>query len=260
MSCMYPYRTRFKKEIVAEFLPPARYDLKKKQKVVILCDGAPGVPKNRSLVQFFAKKGYWAIYPRYRGTWESDGKFLEFSLEKDLLDVIDQLPKGFKTMGDAHHGKTTKTWKIALSTIYVIGGSFGGPAAIFASKDPRVMKVVAISPVVEWRAPSKAEPMPWLEKFFLAGFGNGYRFSHKNWKKLESGKFYNPLPRWREFDGKKILIYHAKDDRSVRWNEVSQFAKLTHATIVLRKRGGHLGKDLLTRPAEFRRIQKFFRA
>ena len=59
------FRTRFKKEIVAEFLPPARQG--KKQKVIILCDGMSGMPRKQPLMEFLAAKGYWVFYPRYRG-------------------------------------------------------------------------------------------------------------------------------------------------------------------------------------------------
>ena len=53
---MYPLRTRFKKEIVAEFLPPAK--LGKHDKVIIICDGMPGVPKKRPLLEFLSKKDF----------------------------------------------------------------------------------------------------------------------------------------------------------------------------------------------------------
>jgi len=52
----WAFRTRFKKEIVAEFLPPARS--RKKQKVIILCDGMPGIPRKQQLMEFLAAKGY----------------------------------------------------------------------------------------------------------------------------------------------------------------------------------------------------------
>jgi len=37
------FRTRFKDEIIAEFLPPSRSA--KKQKLIILCDGMPSIPR-----------------------------------------------------------------------------------------------------------------------------------------------------------------------------------------------------------------------
>ncbi len=114
---MFLYRTRFKKEIVAEFLPPARKT--KMDRVIILCDGMPGMPTKQGLARFLSSKGYWVIYPRYRGSWESGGEFLKKSPHLDISDVIDELPKGLKenTLG--------KKFKLSPSEIFVIGGSFG---------------------------------------------------------------------------------------------------------------------------------------
>jgi hypothetical protein len=42
------FRTRFKQEIVAEFLPPAR--LSRPQRVIILCDGMPSIPRKHRVV------------------------------------------------------------------------------------------------------------------------------------------------------------------------------------------------------------------
>ena len=83
------FRTRFKKEIVCEFLPPARAG--KKQRVIVLCDGMPSIPRKQGLASFLAAKGYWVFYPRYRGAWESDGEFLKTSPHLDILDVIGEL-------------------------------------------------------------------------------------------------------------------------------------------------------------------------
>ena len=58
------FRTRFKDEIVAEFMPPLRP--RKNQRLIILCDGMPSIPRKQSLAEFLAGKGFWVIYPRYR--------------------------------------------------------------------------------------------------------------------------------------------------------------------------------------------------
>lgn len=247
-------RTRFKKDIVAEFIQPTRHE-SKKSKVIIFCPGLPSVPSRRPWMEFFSRKGYWVFMPRYRGTWESGGSFLKFSPAKDILDIVDRLPKGFEYL--TLRGK--KRLKIKPAAIYLIAVSFGGPAGILASRDPRVDKVVCVSPVVEWRAPSKAEPLTFVERLLRFAFGNGYRFKHKDFLKLRSGKFYNPLSRWREIDGRKLLIYHARDDEVVRPREVVKFAKLTGARLILRKRGGHLSSSILTKANEYRRLNKFFR-
>ena len=51
------FRARFKREILAEFLPPARSS--KKQKAIILCDGMPSVPRKQPLMDFLSRKEYW---------------------------------------------------------------------------------------------------------------------------------------------------------------------------------------------------------
>src|ERR1700690_1536481 len=91
---MQMLRTRFARDIVAEFLPPARRG--KKQRVIILCDGMPSIPRKQPLAEFLARKGYWVFYPRYRGAWESGGEFLRRSPHLDILDVVDGLQDEFR--------------------------------------------------------------------------------------------------------------------------------------------------------------------
>ncbi len=175
-------RTRIKRDIVCEFLPPA----KPSRKVIILCSGAPSYPGKRDLLKFLSTKGYWVFLPRYRGSWESGGLFLKISPHRDVLDVINQLPRGFKDLWSG------KTYKIARPEIYLIGSSFGGAAVILSSRDRRVRRAVAFSPVTDWRAETKAEPIEKLFQFTRAAFGNGYRGTQRDWNKLKTGTFYNP--------------------------------------------------------------------
>jgi alpha-beta hydrolase superfamily lysophospholipase len=135
------FRTRFKKEIVAEFLPPARP--RKTQRVILLCDGMPSVPRKQPLAQFLSQKGYWVFYPRWRGAWESGGQLLEQPPQQDISDIIDELPRGVRETAFG------QKFQLTPDEIFVIGGSFGGAAAILSSLDPRVKKVVANCPVVD---------------------------------------------------------------------------------------------------------------
>src|SRR5215831_6624047 len=118
-------RTRFKREIVAEFLPPARTT--KQDRVIILCDGMPSIPRKQPLAEFMAKKGFWVLYPRYRGAWESGGDFLARSPHEDILEILDELPT------DVEEIAFGKRFRLAPDQVFVIGGSFGGAAAILLS-------------------------------------------------------------------------------------------------------------------------------
>lgn len=247
------FRTRFKGEIVAEFLPPAH--ARKVQRVIILCDGMPSIPRKQPLAEFLSKKGYWVFYPRYRGAWESDGVFLKESPHEDIIDVIDELPKGVK---EAAFGRK---FSLLPDKIFVIGGSFGGAAAILCSLDPRVTRVIANCPVVDWSILAESEQCETSNKNYAAyireAFGNGYRLSDKNWKKLRSGRFYNPLHHAREIDPSKIMMFHAKDDPYVPWRSVERFARATGAGLKLLARGGHLRTEFIVQKY-WPQISRFF--
>ena len=247
------FRTRFKKEIVAEFLPPARP--RKKQRVILLCDGMPSVPRKQPLAQFLSQEDYWVFYPRWRGAWESDGQFLEKAPQQDLSDIIDELPKGVR---ESAFGQR---FKLSPDEVFVIGGSFGGTAAILASLDPRVTKVVANCPVVDWsilpEEQRKETSNPSYPAYIRDAFGNGYRLSDKNWNKLRSGKFYNPVYHVKELTATKILMYHAKDDPYIPWQSVSDFAAAAGIRLRLLTSGGHLKTEDIVR-TYWNQVKRFF--
>jgi dipeptidyl aminopeptidase/acylaminoacyl peptidase len=249
----WAFRTRFKKEIVAEFLPSRRP--RKKQKVVILCDGMPGMPRKQALMEFLSAKGYWVFYPRYRGSWESGGQFLQKSPDQDILDVIDELPKGVRELAFG------RRFALKPDEIFVIGGSFGGAAAILASLDARVKKVIANCPVVDWGTLAKEEKQetsnPNYAAYIREAFGNGYRLSDSNWRKLHGGKFYNPAHHVKEIDPEKIMMFHAKDDPYVPYKSVKDFADQTGVKLNSFARGGHLSTEMIVQKY-WGRIKKFF--
>lgn len=249
----YMFRTRFRQQIVAEFLPPTRE--RKTQKLIILCDGMPSIPRKQSLSEFLAAKGFWIIYPRYRGAWESGGQFLEKSPHEDILDIIDDLPKGIEEIAFG------RRFRLSPDQIFVIGGSFGGAAAILASLDPRVKGVIANCPVVDWKILDRSEKVETSKEnyaeYIREAFGNGYRLSDANWEKLRSGTFYNPWPHRNEVTPSKILMFHAKDDPYVPYECSRRFADSTGVTLKSLQRGGHISTDYITRKY-WPQIKKFF--
>lgn len=242
-------RTKFKNEIVTEFLPPQR----KSDKVVIFCGGLPTSPSKRTLLNFFARKNYWVFEPRYRGTWESEGKFLARSSEQDVYDIIDSLKYGFTSLWDG------KKYKVDAKSIYICGSSFGGALALMASRHRKVVKAVVLSPVVDWRAEYQTAKTPtWLGSLLQQGYGGAYRFSLRDWKKLERGKFLNPVDVLGSLDKNKIYIIHAKDDRVVSLSAVKKFSKRLDCKFTLLSRGGHFSLSVLSTPSFYKRIKKFF--
>ncbi len=252
---MHMLRTRFARDIVTEFLPPARRS--KTQRVIILCDGMPSIPRKQPLAEFLSTKGYWVFYPRYRGSWESGGKFLARSPHEDILDVIGGLEKEFRELAFG------RRFRVRAEEIFVIGGSFGGAAAILCSLDRRVKKVIANCPVVDWailaREQRKETSNPSYAAYIRDAFGVAYRLSDRNWKKLADGKFYNASYRAKEINGAKIMMFHAQDDPYVPYHSVVKFAKKTGARLKLFRRGGHLSTDMIVRKY-WQNIARFFLA
>lgn len=249
------FRTRFKNEIVAEFLPPSRP--RKKQRVIILCDGMPSIPRKQGLVEFLAGKGFWVVYPRYRGAWESDGEFLERSPHEDVIDVIDQLPRGLVELAFG------RRFELTPDEIFVIGGSFGGAAAILSSLDSRVKRVVANCPVTDWTILDRSEKLETTNENYAAylrsAFGNAYRVSDVNWEKLRGGILYSPWARRAEMEAGKILIFHAMDDPHVPFEGSERFRAETGVALKTVRRGGHLSTEWVVRKY-WQGIRKFLGA
>lgn len=213
--------------------------------MIILCDGMPSMPRKQPLVEFLSGKGYWVFYPRWRGAWESGGQFLERSPHEDILDIVGELPKGIQELAFG------RRFCCSPEKIFVIGGSFGGAAAIPSSLDPRITKVIANCPVVDWSILWKEQKKETSNRsypaYIRAAFGNGYRLSAENWNKLRGGVFYNPAHHVKELTPSKILIFHAKDDPYIPWKVVDTFARRAGIRINLFSRGGHLKTEYVVR-------------
>jgi hypothetical protein len=136
-----------------------------------------------------------------------------------------------------------------------------GAAAVLLSLGPRVKKVIANCPVVDWGILDRSEKAETSKKnyaeYIRGAFGNGYRLSDTNWKKLRSGTFYNPWQHRSQIDGSKLMIFHAKDDPNVPYERTREFAELTGATLRSLKSGGPISTDYVSRKY-WPLIKKFF--
>lgn len=247
------FRTRFAREIVAEFAPSGDGD--RRAPAILLCDGMPSMPRKQGLVEWLAAKGYWVFYPRWRGAWESGGEFLARSPEQDLRDILDALPGGLR---EAAFGRR---FAPRPRQVFVIGGSFGGAAAILSTLDPRVTAAVANCPVVDWGILGSEQRQetsnPSYAAYIRAAFGEGYRLSARNWDKLRTGRFFNPVARAADLDGGKLLLFHAQDDPYVPWRGVERFARRVECRLKLLETGGHLSTERTVR-RYWRGIAAFF--
>ncbi len=234
------------KGILFEYAAPE----KKSSKAIILLAGMPGVPSKKDCILFFAKKGFWVFFPRYRGTWESDGEFLAQPLENDVFDMMTIAQTGFF---DAWSGEKVEP---GVKSFYLFGNSTGGAAALCAAHDVRVKKAVVFAPVIDWRIDSESEPIEQVYAFTRVGFGEGYRFSDKNWKKLIDGKITNPNTTAYAIPKEKILIVAPLDDEVVPALITKAFAKELGIQAFFPKTGGHMGTSDAILPKTFKLYKK----
>ncbi|MBP7060574.1 MAG: prolyl oligopeptidase family serine peptidase [Candidatus Moranbacteria bacterium] len=228
----HPLRARFAKDIVAEILLPKRQT----GKAALLASGIPSAPVKKELLHFLADRGYVVIFPRYRGTWESTGYFLERSPAQDFRDILDELALK-KKFRDILSGERIA---VRVDTVHLFGSSFGGPAVLLNSQHPLVKKVIAIAPVLDWQIEGEDEPFGEFVRYTCEGFGDAYRTKKKSdWQKLVETDFYNPSAHTKMISGKKVFILHAKDDTNVPYNPVMPFVEATGATFYIKPKGGH---------------------
>lgn len=225
-------RTRFARDIVAEVFFPE----KQTGKVAILAIGAPSGSSKKERLQFLARQGYVAVFPRYRGTWESDGYFLEHSPADDIRDVILELEKKKFVINVA----TGEVFPVKIKAVHLFGGSFGGPAVLMNTHLSIVKKVIAYSPVIDWSVEGEDEPFDEFVRYSCLGYGGAYRPKHtSDWQKLVRTDFYNPIAHVKTIDGKKVFIMHAKDDTNVPCDPVVPFAEKIGASYYIKPHGGH---------------------
>lgn len=249
---MKPMRLRINKDIVTEFLPPHRGG---SSCAIVLCDGLPSVPSKYPVLNYWSKRGFWVFHPRYRGTWESAGNFLDHDPTEDILDVVQAVRT--TTLVSIHDGAE---FIPHVTEVIVVGASFGGTAAILSSLHSEVDKVIAISPVIDWAAEleNTVEPLTEHKNYIHAGFGEAYRFSDSDFDRLgNDSQFFNPIAHVSEFDPKKLFIIHAKDDMIVSLSAVEQFIEVVGCAHAMKKYGGHLSSSVSTRFFMGRSIRQF---
>lgn len=227
-------RVRLADEIIAEVVFPKQQT----GKVAIVCSGAPTYSPKAPLLRFLASWGYVAFALRYRGTWESGGFFLSQSPATDIRDCIDVLVRHQRVETLSVLGNTSHT--ISVKRIHLFGVSFGGPAVLLNSNAPKVEKVIAVSPVLDWSVAGEDEPFDAYVRNMTEAFPGGYRVKHSSdWNRLINTDFYSPVAHVKEIKGAKVFILHAGDDRVVPPEPVGPFADSIGADYYLKPKGGH---------------------
>jgi len=202
------------------------YHLCQGGKAIILLDGLPSVPHQKEVMTRFSRLGYSVFFPRYKGTWESKGNFLEKTPAFEIDQLIYSLKKGITLDGK----------KEIFKEINILSTSFGGAVALCLENKKLIHKCICLSPVYSFL---KIEEMNSIGKYLEEYFSGSYRFSSDNWRNLTSGKILNPSSFKKKYSSKYLMI-GGEDDKTINFEDLKKFSVLKNIKVAKIATKGHL--------------------
>jgi len=187
---------------------------KDKRDTIILLAGFPGSNQKDEMMYFFYEKGFNVFFPRFKGTFQSEGKFLETNLVDDLLFFIKELKKvqakNLWDMSKVH---------FKIGKINVVGDSFSGAIACgLCACSEDISKIILASPVLDYKKHNidgDEQDLDALTLFVKRAYKNLYRYSFNSLQK-EINKFKEISPDfYLKLLNKPILLFHDPNDRAV---------------------------------------------
>lgn len=194
---------------------------------IILCEGLPSQPSQRVLMDTLANHGFAVFFPRYRGTWESGGVFLNESPVKDIESVAIALRNGIVL------GKHV----FVSGDISLMGTSFGGSVALCSAKSIKAHKIVALSPVPDFKT---LPGLSSLRDFLQSMFTGAYRFNNNGWQALLAGELLNPSQALADVDANRILIIGGENDNQITPYILKTFATSHNIQCVIQSKTPHI--------------------
>jgi len=212
------------------------------KKLVIICPGLPSDPSNYEIMDFLSDNGFLSIYVRYSGTWGSYGTFLKNSPVNDIIGIIDTISKN-KFFVDSSNSKNVL---LDFKEIILLGTSFGGSIALVCgAKSKFVKKIIALSPIVDYKDHAKnsnyfEESINTLGDYLKRAYGKTYDFTKDSWKNFIAGGLdLNPVDYIDKLNKKEVVILSGMEDKTISVKRVEKFFE----KIPSKKKEHHLLKN-----------------
>lgn len=220
-------------DIIFEFTPAEG----KAKGAIIICDGLPSVPKQKELMAELSGRGFFVIYPRYKGTWESSGQFLRQSPARDIKAIIQTLKRGFCV--ELYSGKSIP---VGTAKINLLGSSFGASVALALANETAVNKIVALSPIIDFlrHDHTKEQNLNWLDSFLKRAFNQVYRYEKADWQKMLRGKLFNPPQQITAIRRTKILAVCDAQDKEIEASKTITYATANKIKLIQTDGLGHI--------------------
>lgn len=189
-------------------------------KLAIIASGCPSDYDENEMILFLNIRGYDVASFHYTATGKSKG--IKFRPpQDDLADIINHYKKNYER-------------------ILVIGNSYGGYAALALNKHalPNVDKVIAISPVIDFRQVQSIETLP-----------NYLAVHQPGWYRFEEQQFSGFIQNFPKIDKDyldKATILHGEFDEQIKLGDIKNFCQTSKAALKILN-SKHLSLNRLTK-------------
>ena len=158
----------------------------------ILLPGFPSANYHDDIMRFLHEKGYNVFFPRYRGSYQSGGKFLETNIVRDMESFLINL-----NSGNALSLWNMKEKKFKIKRKILLSGSFGGAVSCgLAAQNKHFTHLILSAPVWDFKKHNlygDEEDLDYLSNFVKKAYKNCYRYNfEKLTEKLTKIKEINP--------------------------------------------------------------------
>ncbi|MCU0642390.1 MAG: hypothetical protein MUF61_02325 [archaeon] len=223
----------------------------------------PNYPSHNSyskLAKLFYGRGYHVFVPRYRGTYQSNGKFLGKNVVDDMLAFMKNFEKGvIKNNWDG------KKYTFKMNKRILLAGGFSGAIACgMAAKSNMFSHLILASPIWDFdshNSEGKEQDLSEMTEFVRKAYQNCYRFGFRNIKKVLAKykeihpDFYLPKLHHSKFP---MLLFHDPNDKVVSFTKTkSVVERLPNVTFIEHYLGHGLTDDLIQ--VYWKDVEKFIK-
>lgn len=182
---------------------------------IFILPGFPSSNNKDDLMRFLYEKGFNVFYLRYRGSFQSEGYFLESNVVDDMIKSINYINRGNVTSLWDIEEKSFKNKKLIL-----LSGSFGGViiCGIAAKLENLISKIILSAPVWDFNKHNttyKEQDLSHLLKFVKRAYINLYKINFNDLI-IRLNKFKELSP---EYYLKRlncpVLVLHNPEDKTV---------------------------------------------
>ena len=225
---------------------------------IIILPDFPSRNKYDNLISLFYGRGYHVFVPRYRGSYQSGGKFLSKNIIDELAGFIDALEKGeVKSLWDM------KKKEFKINRKLLIGYDFSGAIALgLAAKTQKFSHIMLIAPIWDYsvyNSQNGEQDLNEISEFVKRAYKNCYRYTFKDIvKKLKKFQELRPeyyLPLLKKTP---ILVMHDPNDKAVPFKHTKEkLGEFDNSTYIEHYLGHEFADSLIN--AHWQMIDKFIK-